>query len=165
MRNMFVIAVFCLGWGTFESFAAEPRLMVSDLEVLSGDPWKGSLSYLDYSSNRIDQIPVEMQFETVKRRGIVYRLKYPGETQYNTREKLRILADGRRINKEPVTARTELEDGTVIVQTQFPGQDDEQPATIRMTYSLHPQRLEIRKEVKPEGADEFFERNAYRLTR
>ena len=64
-----------------------PVASPEDFRVLSGNGWKGHLTYLDYSSGSRSQIPVEIQVDEPNGRSLSYSIKYPGETQYNSSEK------------------------------------------------------------------------------
>lgn len=165
MKTSHTFALFALLFVAQWALAESPCVTQADLTMLDGAPWTGSLSYLDYSSGESEQIPVTIQFDKPGKKKVIYRIKYPGESQYNSREKLRISKDGRKLNGEPVVSRSVLEDGTIVVVTEYRDKDDGQQADIRMTYSLHASRLEIRKEVRFDSDGEYFERNAYRLTR
>ena len=76
-----------------------------------------------------------------------------------------ISKSGDKLNGEPIVSRETLEDGTMIITTAYRGEDNNLPADIRMTYAVHANKLEIRKEVRFDGERIFLERNAYRLTR
>ncbi|MEL7296333.1 MAG: hypothetical protein AAGJ86_01660 [Pseudomonadota bacterium] len=165
MKTPRTLALFALCLLAQLALADSPRVTHADLAILDGAPWIGSLNYLDYSSGEVEQIPVTIQFDKPGKRKVIYRIKYPGESQYNSREKLKISADGAKLNGEPIVSRTDLEDGTIVVVTEHRDKDDGRPADIRMTYSLHAARLEIRKEVRFASDSAYFERNAYRLTR
>jgi hypothetical protein len=102
-------------------------------------------------------------FEKPGKRRVVYRLRYPGEEQYNQKEKLKWSGDGRKLNGEKIISRSEGPDGTLTLVTRDTGNDNNQPADIRMTYAFSATAIEIRKEVRPRGTDAFFERNAYVL--
>ena len=145
--------------------AAEPRVDQADLALLAGAPFSGTLSYLDYSSDEIEKSPVSIQFNMPKRGRITYRVSYPDNAYYDSKERIVISESGHKLNGEPVVSRETLADGTLIITTAYRGEDNNLPADIRMTYAVHANKLEIRKEVRFDGDRIFFERNAYRLTR
>ncbi|MEN7343815.1 MAG: hypothetical protein AAAFM81_12770 [Pseudomonadota bacterium] len=147
------------------SHAAEPRVDQADLALLAGAPFSGTLSYLDYSSDVVEKRPVSIQFKAPRRGRISYEVSYPDNAYYNSKERLVISRSGDQLNGEPIISREQLDDGTLIIVTAFRGEDNNQPADIRMTYAVHTNKLEIRKEVRFDGERIFFERNAYRLTR
>ena len=121
-------------------FASEPaspseevRVTSTDFISLAGDGWSGSLRYLDYSSNTEKRIPVEIRFDNPGTRKLDYRIKYPGETQYNTKERLKWSRDGRRLNGRTIVSRDRQADGTLVLITQYEGKDDNRSAEIRMS--------------------------------
>ena len=143
----------------------EALVTSADFNALAGESWSGSLNYLDYSSSTEERIPVEVRFDEPDSNKVVYRIKYPGEAQYNTTEKLKWSRDGRKLNGEMIISRSRESDGTTILVTQFEGQDNNRPAKIRMTYSLNESALTISKHVRFEDEAGFFRRNAYELVR
>ena len=145
--------------------ADEPRVDASDLARLTGAPFSGTLSYLDYSSDEIEKRPVTIQFNAPRRGRISYEVSYPDNAYYNSKERLVVSRAGDKLNGEPIVSREELDDGTLIIVTAYRGEDNDRPADIRMTYAVHANKLQIRKEVRFDGERIFFERNAYRLTR
>ena len=70
-----------------------PVASAEDFRVVAGSGWHGHLSYLDYSSEALSQIPVEIQIDEPNGRTLDYSIKYPGETQYNSREKIELSRD------------------------------------------------------------------------
>ncbi len=148
-----------------EASKTAANISIDDLAPLTGPEWTGSLSYLDYGSNKTATIPVSIRFDSAKSASIRYHIKFPGESQYNESAKLKITRDGTRLNGEPVVKRSLLPDGTVVVVTRDKAKDDGRPADIRTTYSLSTAALTIRKDVRFAGDNDYFERNAYTLTR
>lgn len=148
-----------------QSPAEEMLVSSADFAILAGDSWSGSLSYLDYSSNTEQRIPVEIRFDNPGSHKVVYHIKYPGEAQYNATEKLKWSRNGRKLDGEAIVNRSHDAEGTTILVTQFEGEDDNRPAEIRMTYSLNESVLAISKEVRFEEEADFFRRNAYELVR
>lgn len=143
----------------------DPRVTAADFSILAGAGWSGSLSYRDYSSNKEQEIPVEVQFDEPRSRKVVYRIKYPGESKYNAIESLKWSRDGRKLNGKMIVSREQAPSGTTVLVTQFDGEDDDRPAEIRMTYSLNPNALSISKFVRFEGQADFLRRNAYDVVR
>ncbi|MFK8052539.1 MAG: hypothetical protein AB8F65_06165 [Woeseiaceae bacterium] len=162
MRNLWVCFGLCvvsaLAWGD------EAAVLPVDLSVLSESDWSGELVYLDYGSGKDDRIPVSLHFEQASSKKIVYRIRFPRESQYNEKSKLKISAKGKKLNGERVVSRMVDIDGKTTIVTQSRGKDDGRPADIRTTYALSADRLVITKEVRFESED-YFRRNAYELTR
>lgn len=142
-----------------------PIASSEDFKVAAGSGWKGHLSYLDYTSGAMSRIPVEIEIDEPKGRTLVYSIKYPGETQYNSREKIKLSRDGRELDGGLIIARDQNEDGDLVLVTASRGEDNDRPADIRMTYEIGKTQFSISKEVKPDGDSDYFLRNQYSLAR
>jgi len=144
-----------------------PAVRDGDLRRLSGAQWKGTLSYLDYRSNRKTTIPSHVTFtqSAGDPRAWIVAYGYPEEPRANSVDTVTVSADGRSIGDETVVERTMLPDGTVRVVTWGMGRDNDRDATFRFTYLIGGSRVSIRKEVMHEGSAEYFERNEYAWTR
>lgn len=139
--------------------------IASDLAVLTGAEWTGDLSYLDYSNGTREAIAVSLSFDQVVENSIPFAIKYPGETQYNSRETYVWTADGTRLNDAAILSRSELSEGQVEIVTENQGMDDNRPALIRTTYVISDSQFIVRKDVKFADKDAFLNRNQYTLTR
>ncbi|NNF66130.1 MAG: hypothetical protein HKM98_01330 [Gammaproteobacteria bacterium] len=166
-----VIAVILLAACTDDSSSQSgeaqtgPVVSTEDFRVAAGSDWKGHLSYLDYSSGSMSRIPVEIEIEEPTGRTLVYSIKYPGETQYNAREKIKFSRDGRQLDGGLIVAREQNADGDLVLVTTFRGEDDDRPADIRMTYEIGSSEFSISKEVRFEDDSEYLLRNKYSLSR
>ena len=141
----------------------ESSITRDDLQVLTGVQWSGTLTYLDYRSNKKVSIPTNL---IVRPNGEdkwswVFEYRYPDEPKANSEEIVRLSKDGKTINGEVVLERTSLPDRTVRFVTEKKGQDNNRPAVIRFTYSLSAKTFSIKKEVRYEDENQFFERNEY----
>jgi len=142
-----------------------PVASPEDFRVLAGGGWKGHLSYLDYSSEALSKIPVEIQVDEPDGRTLVYSIRYPGETQYNSRENIKFSRDGRLLNGSLIIAREDNDNGDLLLVTTDQGEDDNRRADIRVTYSIGSTAFSITKEVRFEGESSYFLRNEYSLVR
>ena len=142
-----------------------PVASSEDFRVVAGSGWKGHLSYLDYSSEALSKIPVEIQVDEPSGRTLVYAIRYPGETQYNSREKIKLSRDGRKLNGGLIIARKRKDNGDLTLVTTNQGKDDNRRADIRMTYTIGSTAFSISKEVRLEGESDYFLRNQYSLGR
>jgi len=145
----------------------EARIKRDDLQSLTGVQWSGTLTYLDYRSKKKVSIPANL---TVRPNGEdkwswAFEYAYPDEPKANSREIVRLSKDGTSINGEVVLERTSLPDNTVKFVTQKKGEDNNRSASIRFTYSLQAKNFSIRKEVRYEDENQFFERNEYNWKR
>jgi hypothetical protein len=141
----------------------EARIKRDDLQVLTGTQWSGTLTYLDYRSKKKVSIPANLN---VRPNGDdkwswIFEYEYPDEPHANSREVVRLSKDGRSLNGEVVMERLSLADNTIRFVTEKKGQDNNRSASIRFTYSLDAKSFSIRKEVRYEGEDQFFERNGF----
>ncbi len=144
---------------------AGPVASAEDFRVAAGSGWNGHLSYLDYSSEALSQIPVEIQIDEPNGRTLGYSIRYPGETQYNSREKIKLSRDGRKLNGGLIIARKRNDNGDLILVTTYQGKDDNRRADIRVTYAIGSTAFSISKEVRFEGESDYFLRNQYSLVR
>ena len=113
----------------------------------------------------MSRIPVEIEIREPKGRTLAFSIKYPGETQYNTTEKLKFSRDGRKLDGELIVAREQNEDGDLVLVTAYRGEDNNRPADIRVTYRIGSTAFSISKEVRFEGESDYFLRNQYSLAR
>ena len=142
----------------------------TDIDRLTGEPWRGTLTYLDHTS------PVQT---TIKSSLLMTRLPdqpdgaiawdmsvgYADEPHANSGETAVLARGGRIFRGGNVLERTVLSDGMVRVVTEQDGQDDGRAAQLRFVYLLGETQCSIQKLVRllPDGA--FFERHIYRWSR
>lgn len=138
-----------------------------DLRRLTGARWTGTLTYTDYSSNRRVSIPSNLI--VTERDGDaaswVFEYEYPKEPKANGRRALTLGRDGATFDGETVVERTSLEGGLLRVVTEKRGTDDDRAALFRYTYLIGASSFSVRKEVRRDGAEQFFERNVYSWSR
>ncbi|MGB5491959.1 MAG: hypothetical protein WBM76_14115 [Woeseiaceae bacterium] len=163
----FALQAACVGIPPDQPERAQtgPVASPEDFQVVAGSGWKGHLSYLDYSSEALSKIPVELQVDEPNGRTLGYSIKYPGEAQYNSREKIQLSRDGRKLNGGLIIARKRDDNGNLILVTTYQGEDDNRPADIRMTYAIGSTAFSMSKEVRVEGRSDYFLRNQYSLVR
>ncbi|HEY0171983.1 MAG TPA: hypothetical protein VGB98_13255 [Pyrinomonadaceae bacterium] len=138
-----------------------------DLRRLTGARWTGTLTYTDYSSNRRVSIPSNLNV-TVRdgdSTSWVFEYEYPKEPKANGRREVTLGRDGATLDGEAVVERTSLEDGTLRVVTEKRGTDNDRAALFRFTYLIGASSFSVRKEVRRDGDDRFFERNVYSWSR
>jgi hypothetical protein len=143
--------------------AQAPRVSAEDLRRLTGARWTGTLTYRDYRSNKKTSIPSNL---SVTQSGgdesaWVFAYEYPDEPKADGKQVVRLEAGGALLDGEEVVERTGLEGGALKIVTEKRGRDNDREALFRYTYTLGATSFSIRKEVRPEGAAEFFERNTY----
>lgn len=165
--NLFILPILLAAqmFGLFS--ATEARIKRNDLQILTGAQWSGTLTYLDYRSQKMISIPVNLSVKpnADDDRSWSFSYNYPDEPRANSEEIIRLSKDGRSLNGEVVLERTRLRDNTIRVVTEKKGQDDNRSASIRYTYLLNDKSFSITKDVRYEGDDKFFQRNAFRWKR
>ena len=139
------------------------KIKANDLQRLAGVQWTGTLTYLDYGKNKKVSIPSNLLITRSADDKLlwIFEFQYPDEPQANSKRNVMIGEDGRSFGDEMVVERTKLANKTLKIVTNKNGMDNDKPALLRFTYLLGPTSFSIRKEVKYEGASEFFERNEY----
>ena len=138
----------------------------ADLDRLTGDQWTGTLTYVDYQSGKRTPIPSTLRVKRADGDAAAWLFEYgyPKEPQANGAKTAKLSADGSTFDDEKVVERAETPAGLKLV-TEKPGTDNNKPALFRYTWLVGERSLSIRKEVRYDGAAEFFERNEYRWSR
>ena len=142
-------------------------LRTTDLQILTGQPWTGTLTYLDYRSNRPVSIRSDLNVsgpmgdEPVW----IFDYRYPDEPKANSRETVTLGKDGTTLNGERVVERSSVTGERLRVVTEKSGMDNDRKAAIRSTYLIGPRSFSIKKEVRYDDAQEYIERNRYEWTR
>lgn len=165
-QRIFLFAVCCLS--VYQSFSfSDSTLSPKDFKNLAGC-WKGSLTYLDYTSNKPFSMPANIVVTDFKNSNIiVYTISYPEEPKANSTDSLFISADGRLLNNEPVVRKRKNDMGELEIATEVNSVDgnDSKPCIIRHTYTLGKNTYSIKKEVLFVGQEKWILRNEYRFTR
>ena len=165
--SVFVSALLIAASLFGQTAANSPRLEAGDLNRLTGAQWKGTLTYLDYGRNKKVSIPSHLTITGPGADGLSWTFDYLylDEPKANSKEVVVVSKDGTIIDGERVVERATAPDGTLKIVTEKAGTDNGKPSLFRYTYLLGATSFSIRKEVKPEGAADFFERNQYSWTR
>jgi hypothetical protein len=143
------------------------RVRPEDLRRLTGARWSGMLTYTDYTSNRRVSIPSNLTVTEQVGDGTswVFEYEYPKEPKANGERALTLADGGTTLDGETVVERTSRDHGLLRIVTEKRGTDDDKPALFRFTYVIGASSFSVRKDVRPDGADEFFERNVYSWSR
>jgi hypothetical protein len=144
-------------------FQNAPEVKTRDFQPLVGAPWTGTLTYLDYRSNKKVSIPSNLTVtqSNVDKLSWVFEYQYPDEPKANGKETLTISDDGRIIDGQTVVERANIGGNALKIVTEKSGMDDNKKALFRFTYLLNATSFSIKKEVRYEGATELVERNQY----
>lgn len=145
---------------------SQARLTPNDLKPLEGSKWIGSLTYLDYGSGK--KASIKSNLSVSRKPGSsnqwLFAYEYPDEPKANSSDELTLSADGTIFDGETVLEKNKSS-GKVRFVTTTMGTDNKKPATFRYTYVFSDRELMIRKEVRVEGSNDYFERNVYSWTR
>lgn len=161
--SIFVSALLVASSFAGLAFPQTPKVRAEDLRRLTGAQWTGSLTYLDYRSNKKVSIPSNLTVRQTAGDELswVFEYQYPDEPKANNKHAVTIGEGGTVINGEKVIEMTPLDGDALRIVTEQAGSDNDKKALFRYTYLLGPSSFSIKKEVRPEGASEFFERNQY----
>jgi len=175
MRYITVVTVICLLLGANTCVAADTptspdtghvmAVTMDDLRRLEGDNWEGSLTYLNYGSDKRSTIPVKAAIKVLGKNALQYAIQYPGEEQYNAKERLKLSSGGTRMDGYTITNREQTADGTLILTTEGTGEDDNRPAEIQVIYTVAADRFSIRKNVRFKNSESYLNRNEYSFRR
>jgi hypothetical protein len=143
------------------------KVSINEFRTLVGS-WTGTLTYLDYSSNKPYTMPADVEISQIgKSRSFIFSNLYPNEPKANSSDTISISNNGKMLNKETVKAKTKLTNGDLEIITEFSSIDgnDNKPATIRITYIFGKKIFKNVKEVQFEGQDKWIKRHEYSYTR
>jgi len=141
-----------------------PTVGAQDFSVIEGD-WVGTLTYTDYGSGELTVIATKSIVTSISDTKIKYTISYPDEPWEDSKSTIKVSKDGRLLDGHVISERVIGEDGTLIVTTNYRGEDDNRQADIRQTYGLSPTNFYIRKSVKFEDNKAYLERNIYEFKR
>ncbi len=165
MKTTWLFTLFVL-LASISVFGQTAKIDPDKLRILEGSEWIGTLTYLDYSSNKRTSIKSNLKVSGLASnyRGWKFDYIYPEEPKANSSAFVRLSNDGAMVNGQKVVEFSKEKDYSRLV-TESEGPDNGKKAIFRFTYLFSPKSFSITKEVKAEGSDEFFERNTYNWTR
>ncbi len=146
---------------------ADLKTILKDFQKISGS-WKGSLTYLDYSSGKPYTMPADMEISRIGTTNtFAWAHRYPNEPGANSIDTVVLTPDGKYIDRARIRTRRVLPNGDVEVITEETGTDgnDNRPATFRHTYVLGKDLFTKRKDVRFAGESKWINRHEYRYTR
>jgi hypothetical protein len=154
-----------------------PELLAYDfgflLPIPTNSPWKGTLTYRNYTDNQSVTIPstfllTRADSSTPDTPAFNFAIGYDEEPHANSASLLEIRDQGTTIAQgdsiERVQSHQRVGDNIIIV-TESTGTDDSKPATIRKVYTIALRSFSIQKLVRFDGTPDFFERHTYRWSR
>jgi uncharacterized membrane protein YphA (DoxX/SURF4 family) len=137
-----------------------------DFTVLEGK-WKGTLTYLDYTSNKDETIKSNAIVEVKKGNVFTLGFYYTDEPKKGGKDRYRINAEGTMINNMKVIERTVQPDGGLKIVLESRGTDgnDHKAATFHHVLLIEPGKFSMSKLVRFDGEADFFRRNEYLFIR
>jgi len=155
----------CSGGGMTDVDPNGPVVTAADFTLVEGGGWSGNLTYLDYGSEKRVTIPATASVDVISSTTLKYSISYPKEPWEDTKAKIKLSQSGRVLDGHVVMSRETRPDGSVALKTLHQGEDNNQPAEIRLTYVLSASKFVIEKDVRFEASAEFMNRNIYRFLR
>jgi hypothetical protein len=164
--KLFIVVVFCF-CAAWTAAGQAPVITAADLDRLTGPSWAGTLTYVDYSSNKRTSIRSNLTVTKVGGDSGAWRFayEYPDEPKANQTSDAVLASGGKNFFGEDVVEKTKLADGSLRFVTTQRGTDNDKPALFRYTYLIARNSLSIKKEVRIDGSKDFFERNVYEWKR
>lgn len=144
-----------------------PQSALYDFNLLLGR-WKGSLTYLDYTSGKPYTMPADIEVRQLdKTNKFIFYNIYPNETSANSIDTISVSADGKYIDKALIKSRRKLKNGNVEIVAEEQGKDgnDNKNATFRHTYLISKTHYSKKKEVQFEGETNWIKRHEYSYTK
>jgi hypothetical protein len=161
-KSMWVLSLLIIS----ASFTQETMsVSVDDFSPAYGK-WKGSLTYLDYSSGKPYTMPADVTIEPLKAQ-IVLAYEYPKEPQANGTDTLKITSNGTMIDGAKVVSKRVVAKGKLEIITEATGVDgnEKREALIRHTFAISWDLFSIRKDVKFKGENNWIKRNEYSFSK
>lgn len=166
MNKLFFIAVMLLPVLAFTQ--TNNSVTPKDFKPAFGK-WKGSLTYLDYSSGKPYTMPANV---TISKDGnnvnqLIFVFTYPDEPKANGIDTLVISNDGLQIDGAMVISKKKNSDGSLEIITDKNGTDgnDNRKAVLRHIYTISKKKFSNRKEVRFDGEEKFILRNEFKMSR
>ena len=167
-KHMIKLLIGLLFFPAFAFTQLVDRVSIKDLKTAVGQ-WKGSLTYLDYSSGKLYSMPANVTISKDKKNEhqLILALQYPDEPKANENDTLIISNDGLQINGAMVVSKEKTGNGLLQIITEKPGMDgnDNRKVVVKHIYTIGKKVLVIRKEVRFEGEEKFIMRNEYKMNR
>lgn len=147
-------------------FSFADKVNSNDLKIITGDQWKGKLTYLDFSTNQKTSIPANLLVkQSSSEKNIFYFIhEYPKEPHANNTDTLIISSEGRKLNNQMVVKKDKI--GTMIkLITESTNGNQSDFKYFRYTYLLGTNLFSIKKEEKGMKDTGYFTRNIYEYQR
>ena len=107
------LASFTILIATMTNAQTNYKNLMKDFQKISGN-WKGSLTYLDYSSGKPYTMSADIDIKRInKTNKFTFSNIYPNETSANSIDTIIISTDGKYIDKELVKSRKKLPNSNI----------------------------------------------------
>ncbi|MBA4198653.1 MAG: hypothetical protein C0459_13980 [Chitinophaga sp.] len=163
MKALFVsISIICI---TVQLNAQQ--LQSTDFKLAEGK-WKGSLTYLDYTSGKPYTMPADIVvfINPLNKNEVILQHIYPDEPKANGYDTLTINNNGTQLNSALVTGNTFIKTiKTIVTEEKAVDGNDRKPATIKHTYTISNDSFIIKKEVLFNETTNWLLRNTYSFLR
>jgi hypothetical protein len=166
--RLLLAAAFIACCGACGGITSRPAAHAADFASLEGAPWAGTLTYIDYATGKATTIPSTLRVEPLGPGAWRWSIGYSDEPHADSTSTVRVVDDEAAVmyddTREPVVHRSR-DGATTEIITEFTGEDDSRPATIRRKYLFSAHEFSVRKLVRHADAPDFFKRHEYRWTR
>jgi hypothetical protein len=148
---------------------AQPKIFNFQISTLSSSVghWKGTLTYLDYSSANSYTMPAEIDISyTSNKTGYIRAYIYPNEPKANSTDTTYTKGSGKYFGREKIVSfvKSNSKDFTLVTEFEDVDGNDKKEATIRHKYQLEGNSYIIRMDVKFKGTSNWINRHEYRFT-
>ncbi|MFY7788951.1 MAG: hypothetical protein ACOVQA_13875 [Thermoflexibacteraceae bacterium] len=146
---------------------AQTSIQPKDIAPLIGK-WEGSLTYLDYTSQKPYTMPANIHFEVANDKNkLICKNIYPDEPKANSTDTLVLSNDGKQLDKKPIKSKKVLADGAIEIITEYLGKDgnEQKSALIRLTYTFNDKYFSKRKDIRFVGQTAWIQRHEYKYKR
>ena len=150
--------------------ASPARLEPADLDRLTGGPWVGTLTYLDYNSGKTTTIDSSLMVRRTADDPPAWEtgIGYSKEPHADSAQVVVLGDGGRTLDRQRLLSREVLANGDLVFVTEMKGEDNKRPAMFRFEHRITAGEYSRRKMVRFEdglGDGEFFQRHVYRWKR
>ena len=162
MRTIFISLLLALQINS----DAQTVISQKDFSPIAGK-WTGTLTYLDYTSNKTERIPANALIEFAAENSYDQYLYYTAAPDKNKKFRYTISDDGRMLNDMILAERKVLDDGHLQMILESSGADgnENKPARFRHILIIGEKTFSITKLVRFEGEKEYFQRHRYEFGR
>ena len=147
-------------------FKVADKVNINDLKIITGNQWKGKLTYLDFSSGQKTSIPANLLVhQSSDDKKIFYFIhEYPKEPHANKTDTIIISSDGKQLNNQIVGKKEKIGNIIKLITESNNGKESDYKY-FRHTYLLGSNLFSVKKEEKGSKDTAFFTRNIYEYQR